>query len=94
MLMVTGPFKYNSVPLRRVNQRYVIATTTRVKLTGVPIPSELNDEFFRRQDLKTKKSADKIFAEEDKVIFLIVKNIICVSRTCSIVCVIEVHRFW
>ncbi|KAL5960650.1 60S ribosomal protein L6, partial [Taenia solium] len=66
MLLVTGPFKYNGVPLRRVNQRYVIATKTRIKIKNIKIPSQLNDEFFRRQDLKTKKSVDKIFAEEEK----------------------------
>ncbi|KAL5108119.1 60S ribosomal protein L6 [Taenia crassiceps] len=66
MLLVTGPFKYNGVPLRRVNQRYVIATKTKVELKGVKVPPQLNDEFFRRQDLKTKKSVDKIFAEEVK----------------------------
>ncbi|EUB62649.1 60S ribosomal protein L6 [Echinococcus granulosus] len=66
MLLVTGPFKYNGVPLRRVNQRYVIATKTKIKLNNIKIPPQLGDEFFRRQDLKTKKTVDKIFAEEEK----------------------------
>lgn len=65
--MTLGPFKYNGVPLRRVNQRYVIATKTSLKLKNVKVPAKLNDEFFRRQDLKSKKSDDKIFAEEEKV---------------------------
>ena len=64
---VAGPFKYNGVPLRRVNQRYVIATRTKLKL-NFKVPAQLDDKFFRRQDLKTKKSEDKIFAEEEKVV--------------------------
>ncbi|MTV27966.1 hypothetical protein FTX61_21515, partial [Nitriliruptoraceae bacterium ZYF776] len=48
--------------LRRVNQRYVIATKTKIRIKNVKIPPQLGDEFFRRQDLRTKKSVDKIFA--------------------------------
>jgi len=35
VLLVTGPFKVNGVPLRRINARYVIATSTTVDLKGV-----------------------------------------------------------
>jgi large subunit ribosomal protein L6e len=35
--VVTGPFKINGVPLRRVNARYVIATSTSVDVKGLDV---------------------------------------------------------
>jgi len=66
LLLVTGPYKINGVPLRRVNQAYVIATSTKVDLTGID-SSKFEDAQFRPDAKKAKKAAktDKSFFETD-----------------------------
>merc|ERR1712087_875202 len=52
LLLVTGPFRINRCPLRRINQIYVIATKTKIDITGVNVPETVNDEYFRRSKAK------------------------------------------
>merc|ERR1712216_972524 len=61
LLLVTGPFKVNGVPLLRVNQRYVIATSTSVDVSGANVGS-VGDAFFKREAAaKAKKGEEEFF---------------------------------
>jgi len=61
LLLVNGPFKINGVPLRRVNQRYVIATSTRLDISKLKLSPTFNDTYFRRD-----KSSVKLAREEQE----------------------------
>mmetsp|Transcript_26292 Transcript_26292/g.69080 ORF Transcript_26292/g.69080 Transcript_26292/m.69080 type:complete len:236 (-) Transcript_26292:45-752(-) len=55
LILVTGPFKLNGVPLKRVDPSYVIATSTVLDISKVALPESLTDEFFRRPDASGAK---------------------------------------
>jgi len=60
LLLVSGPYKINGVPLRRVNQAYVIATSTKVDVSGVDVKS-INDDYFSRDKDEKKEGEDEFF---------------------------------
>jgi large subunit ribosomal protein L6e len=66
LLLVTGPFKLNGCPLRRINQIYVIATSTKVDLSKVNVPENLNDAFFNRIKPKKQKTTEGEIFETKK----------------------------
>merc|ERR1712216_216036 len=66
MLLVTGPYGINGVPLRRVNRAYVIATKTKLDISGVTVDGKFNDAYFRRPvKVAKKKTEDEFFASEE-----------------------------
>ena len=65
---IVGPHKLNGVSLRRVNQIYVIATSTKLELSSANFDS-YDDKFFKRVR-PTKKNAEKdIFDSKKEVLF-------------------------
>ncbi len=64
-LLVTGPFKINGVPLKRVNSRYVIATSTKVSIDALNIDS-IDAKFFEREESKKSKSGEAEFFNDEK----------------------------
>jgi large subunit ribosomal protein L6e len=75
LLLVTGPYKINGVPLKRVNQVYTVTTSTKVNVTGVD-SSKVDDALFKREKKAKKSKEEKFFAEGAKVtlISLVLKS--------------------
>ncbi|KAF2205541.1 hypothetical protein GQ43DRAFT_362167 [Delitschia confertaspora ATCC 74209] len=66
VLLITGPYKSNGVPLRRVNHRYVIATSTVVDVTGIDaavLDKVSKDEYWAREKDGKSKGEDDFFKE-------------------------------
>ncbi|CAH0477404.1 unnamed protein product [Peronospora belbahrii] len=62
LLLVTGPYKVNGVPLRRVNQSYVIATSTKVNIENLELPA-IDDPYFSKEKAAKKSKEDQFFAQ-------------------------------
>lgn len=62
---ITGPFKINGVPLRRVNQSYVIGTSTKVDISTVNV-EKFDDKYFAKEGEKKKKKSEGEFFEAEK----------------------------
>ena len=62
LLLVTGPYKYNGVPLKRVNAAYILPTNTKLKVDA-KVADSINDDLFKKIELKFEKEED-FFVEE------------------------------
>merc|ERR1712199_116702 len=65
LLLITGPYALNGVPLRRVPQSYVIGTSTTVDISSVKVPAEVNDTFFKKPKSAKKKNDETFFNDEE-----------------------------
>merc|ERR1712098_1001240 len=68
-LLVTGPFKINGVPLRRVNARYVIATSTNVPIDSIDkstVEKVGKPEYFAHDRKADKNGSEEgFFAQQE-----------------------------
>jgi large subunit ribosomal protein L6e len=65
LLLVTGPYKFNGVPLKRVNQAYVIATRTKVTLGNIPQLDKIEDGFFKKVPIKRTDLGEVILPKDE-----------------------------
>ena len=61
LALVTGPYKVNGVPLRRMNPAYLLVTKTVVKMAS--LPELVDDKYFAKAKEAKKKEEEKPFAE-------------------------------
>jgi len=64
LLLVTGPYKYNGVPLKRVNAAYVLPTNTKINIKP-EIAKNVDEKIFERVEIDRKKEED-FFVDEKK----------------------------
>jgi large subunit ribosomal protein L6e len=62
LLAVTGPYKINGVPVKRVNQAFTLSTSTKVDVSGVKTDS-ITDETFKKEGKASRTKSQRFFAE-------------------------------
>lgn len=65
LLLVTGPFKLNGCPIRRVNQAYVIGTSTTVDVSKVDT-SKFTDAYFAKDPSAKKDKSAEDFGDQEE----------------------------
>merc|ERR1711972_1284529 len=60
LLLVSGPYKCNGVPLKRVNAAYVIPTSSKLNVSNVDV-SKVDDKFFGKSKAKAGKKDENAF---------------------------------
>jgi len=57
LVLISGPYALNGCPLRRINQRYLLATKTTIDTSAVKVPEHINDAYFKRARKAGKAAA-------------------------------------
>jgi len=65
LLLVSGPFKVNGVPVKRVSQSYVIATSLKVNVDP-SVAKDIDDAYFQKEVSAggDESNEDKFFEEK------------------------------
>mmetsp|Transcript_8042 Transcript_8042/g.20324 ORF Transcript_8042/g.20324 Transcript_8042/m.20324 type:complete len:200 (-) Transcript_8042:325-924(-) len=64
LLLVCGPYGVNGVPIKRVNQCYIIATSQKVDVSKV-VTTKFDDAYFKKPSKdRSKKSEEDFFQGE------------------------------
>lgn len=65
LLLVSGPFKVNGVPVKRVSQSYVIATSLKVNVDP-SVAKDIDDAYFKKEVSAggDESNEDKFFEEK------------------------------
>jgi len=62
LLLISGPYKFNGVPLRRIAAAYVIATSTKVDISSVDVKDITDATFKKGKAPEQRKGAARFFA--------------------------------
>ena len=63
LLLVTGPYKLNGVPLKRIPQSYTISTSTKLDVSGSDF-SQINDAYFAKEKVKRSQGEEAFFVQK------------------------------
>nr|CCC94184.1 putative 60S ribosomal protein L6 [Trypanosoma congolense IL3000] len=65
-LVISGPMKYSGVPIRRIDSRYLIATSTKVDIASVDTAAITPELFKREKSEKRVKSEEEFMGDKAK----------------------------
>jgi large subunit ribosomal protein L6e len=63
LLCVTGPYKLNGVPCKRVSQVYTMSTSTKLDMTGVKTDGITDETFAKEKSAIKRTRSQRFFAE-------------------------------
>jgi large subunit ribosomal protein L6e len=67
LLLLSGPMSLNGCPVRRIHQQFFLATKTKIDISAVKLPENLNDAYFKKEVVrKTKKEKEGGVFDEKK----------------------------